>query len=93
MSTLDERRARVKALAAKPLIEFDDKTPGSSVAGVVIEIEEATSDFGVFPVVTLDDGKRLVRVAAARSNVRKFILEHDVPRGDVLGIEYLARRT
>ncbi len=92
MATLDERLARVKALASKRLTEFDHKTPGTVAVGEVVDLGQGESEWGPFPIVTLDTGEHLVQVPAARSNLRKQILGVDLRLGDALSIEYVGER-
>jgi hypothetical protein len=85
------RIARMRATLAKPQLEFDQTEPGSSVVGVVVELNEAESEFGVFPVLLVDDGEALMRVACARTKIRNAILGHDVRVGDAIAIAYLGK--
>jgi hypothetical protein len=92
MASVEERLARVRALMEKPLEDFDQSTAGTNVAGEVVEMGEAESEFGTFPVITVDDGTRLVRIACARTKVRNWVYGHDVRVGDVIALTYLGQR-
>jgi hypothetical protein len=59
------------------------------VIGTVAELTEAESEYGTFPVLMIDTGDKLVRVACARTKPRNEVLGRDIRKGDVVGIQYL----
>lgn len=80
--------ARARELLSKPVCRFDHATPGSKVVGLVVELATGEGNFGEYPIVSLDDGERIVTIACHRSVLRREIMGRDIRLGDALGVEY-----
>lgn len=65
--------------------------PGAKIAGKVTSITTATSEYGSYPLVTLDPGptEPLVDVHCFHSWLKGDIVRMEVRLGDVLGIKFL----
>ena len=85
--------ARLRALMAMDIEDWNPQRDGEQVLGVVVELDEVEGNFGVFPVVTLQDGDRLVRVAGRRTVLADEIRKRDIAVGDQVGITYDGLRT
>lgn len=67
--------------------------PGSKVAGIVNTVTTAKSEFGDYPLITLDPGptEPLVDVHAFHTWLKSDITRLNLRQGDQLAIKYLGR--
>jgi hypothetical protein len=67
--------------------------PGSKVAGIVVGITTATSEYGSYPLVTLDPGPNepLVLVHCFHAWLKRDIVGLAVREGDTLAVKFLDR--
>ena len=66
-------------------------SPGDKIAGKVASITTATSEYGSYPLVTVDPGPNepLVDVHCFHSWLKGDIVRMEVRQGDLIGIKFL----
>ena len=66
---------------------------GDKVVGKITSIVTATSEFGSYPLITLDPGpdEPLVDVHCFHSYLKSDVTRAELREGDILGIKYLDR--
>ena len=80
--------AELRNLMDKPVTDWKPEKAGDRVLGIVVELTEVDGQHSRFPVVTLDVGDALARVACGRSVLESEIRSRDIREGDQLGIIY-----
>lgn len=80
------------ALLGKPGAKPWIPNIGDAVTGTVIDIQQAESEYGTYPLIELDCGNRTVAVHCYHSTLSRDIERRNVKPGDKLGIAYLGEK-
>jgi hypothetical protein len=91
--TTPDPNADLNELLDKAISDWKPTEPGDRVAGTVVELREVEGIHSVFPILTLDTGAELVRVACSRSVLEREVRSRDIREGDRLAVQYEGQRT
>lgn len=64
---------------------------GDVVEGTIVDLTDRTSDFGTYPIVTIDTGDGLVVFHAFHTVPRNKLKEQRAQTGDKIGVKYLGK--
>lgn len=80
------------AMLAKPAAIPWVPNPGDAVAGTVVDIQTAESEYGEYPLIELDTGSKNLSIHAYHSTLQREIERRNVKTGDKLAIAFLGEK-